>query len=167
MTRMWSNVQDDNVSEVIEPVKTVTQLSAVPTTTAYVASGAVPTSEADSCRIYGSSYSGVSFGSGFSPDNLLLTDRRPVRSRYTSCRYRFISCQRRSLIFVCSDLTVAYRICTSDIVGLILTLSTASRPTLLKLLINPRFVQENPAVTISSNAGRGMSSSVRAWTSLF
>ena len=42
---------------------------------------AVSASEADSCRIYGSSYSGVSFGSGFSPDNLLLTDRRPVRSR--------------------------------------------------------------------------------------
>lgn len=62
----------------------MSQYAAVPTTTAalaYAASGPVPTSEADSCRIYGSSYSGVSFGSGFSPDNLLLTDHRPVRSR--------------------------------------------------------------------------------------
>jgi len=69
------------VSEVIEPAKAVSQFAAVPST-AYVSRTTVPTSEADSCRIYGSSYSGVSFGSGFSPDNLLLTDRRPVRSRY-------------------------------------------------------------------------------------
>ena len=67
--------------EMIEPVKAVSQLSALPTTTAYSASSTVPASEVDSSRIYGSSYSGVSFGSGFSPDNLLITDRRPVRSR--------------------------------------------------------------------------------------
>ena len=65
----------------IAPVKADSQFSALPTTTAYVVGAAVPASEADSGRIYGSSYSGVSFGSGFSPDNLLLTDRRPVRSR--------------------------------------------------------------------------------------
>ena len=72
----------------IQPVTAVSQFSAVPTTTAFVASGStVPASEADSCRIYGSSYSGVSFGSGFSPDNLLLTDRRPVRSRSIVCHF--------------------------------------------------------------------------------
>ena len=100
------NVQGEDVSEVIEPVKTVTQLSAVPTTTAYVTSGAVPVSEADSCRIYGSSYSGVSFGSGFSPDNLLLTDRRPVRSRsHSTALLRTTSCVFFQLTTSCHDLS--------------------------------------------------------------
>lgn len=75
--------------ETIAPVKAASQFTAVPTTTAaapaYVASSTVPASEVDSARIYGSSYSGVSFGSAFSPDNLLLTDRRPLRSRSLVC----------------------------------------------------------------------------------
>jgi len=72
--------------EVIAPVKAASQFAAMPTTTAattaaHVASSTVAASEVDSARIYGSSYSGVSFGSAFSPDNLLLTDRRTLRSR--------------------------------------------------------------------------------------
>ena len=77
-TCTWWPVQEEAVLGMIEPVKVVSRLSSAPTTTS---AGTVPASEADSCRIYGSSYSGVSFGSSFSPDNLLLTDRKSVRSR--------------------------------------------------------------------------------------
>ena len=69
----------------IAPVKAASQYSAAPAPPR----SAVSASEVDSSRIYGSSYSGVSFGSSFSPDNLLLTDRRPVRSRsaLSLCRH--------------------------------------------------------------------------------
>jgi len=95
--------------DVIEPVKAGSQLASVPPMT-------VSASEADSARIYGSSYSGVSFGSGFSPDNLLLTDRRPVRSRSlltvnnVSCYVAFLTpdhvCETLPFDLRRSDLTV-------------------------------------------------------------
>ena len=55
-------------------------------------------SEIESCRIYGSSYSGVSFGSSFMPDNL-VSERRPARSRYQLCVALAVSLQQS-----CDDL---------------------------------------------------------------
>ena len=76
----------------IEPVRAGSQMAAAGPPAPPAASAPVSEAGDSSCRIiYGSSYSGVSFGSAFSPDNLLLTDRRPVRSRS--------QCQRRRLLF--------------------------------------------------------------------
>ena len=107
---IWLYLQE----EANEPVKAVSQFTAVPVTTAYTASGTVPASEADSCRIYGSSYSGVSFGSGFSPDNLLLTDRRPVRSRsHYSSVYNYVYVVVRMFEFCCLFLALLAGMCQS------------------------------------------------------
>ena len=76
----------------IEPVRAGSQMAAAGPPAPPAASAPVSEAGDSSFRIiYGSSYSGVSFGSAFSPDNLLLTDRRPVRSRS--------QCQRRRLLF--------------------------------------------------------------------